>query len=504
MVTYLVFGWGLGVLTFFLMQAFKKRGWQTLGQEIIKKAEEQAARLKEALELELKQKLVENQAAIEALKQANQQKMTLREEKLDRQLSIIEKKWHDCDKKEKDLLKKKDSLEQKERLLQDLQNEQIKKLELLAGLSAEEGKQLLLEQFKREIHSECSAFLIEKRREAESEAEKAATALITTAINRLSIPTISEVSVITVSLPNQEMKGRVIGREGRNIRLLEEATGVNFVIDDTPNAVVISGFDPVRKEIARLALKDLILDGRIHPTRINEAVERAQNKVKELIHFYGEEAALKAGSLSFHPQLIHYLGQLHFRYSFGQNVLAHSLEVSHLMGIMAAELGLNCDLARRIGLLHDLGKAVSHEMEGSHALIGEQLAIKYGESEAVANGIGCHHDERSPLTLEASLCSAADRLSGGRPGARSEALEHYLKRSAKLEQISKEFEGVIQAYAMHAGREVRILIEPEKFDDAETLHLARAIAKKIEREMSYSGKIKVTVIREKRAVEYAS
>lgn len=470
---------------------------------MIQQAEVESQKLRLNSEYALKQKEIEQERALEKQTQHKMEKILAREEKLDKQLLFLEKKLQSMEKQEKELRTEQQKYALEKAALEEERNAHLAQLQSLAGISTEEAKKLLLERFSQELEQEYAALLIKRKREVEMESERHAASLITTAINRLALPTASEVASLTVALPNQEMKGRVIGREGRNIRLLEQATGVNIVMDDTPNAVVISGFDPVRKEIAKMALKELIQDGRIHPTRIEEAVAKAESKISQLIRDYGEAAALKAGSLSFHPELIHYLGKLHFRFSNGQNVLAHSLEVSYLMGILAAELKLNCERAQRIGLLHDIGKAVSHEVEGSHALIGQQLALKYGESEEVANGIGCHHEEITPQTLEASLCSAADRISGGRPGARAEALEYYFKRSSKLEQIARQFKGVEKAFALHAGKEVWITVEPEEFDDTATLLLAREIAKKIEKELSYSGKIKVTVIRERRAVEYA-
>ena len=299
------------------------------------------------------------------------------------------------------------------------------------------------------------------------------------------------------------MKGRIIGREGRNIRALERATGINFIIDDTPGAVVLSGFDPIRKQIAKMALTELVQDGRIHPTRIEEVVEKSTVQIQKQIKQYGEDAALRAGAMNLHPELIYLLGKLKFRYSYGQNVLDHSIEVSYLMGLMAAEMGLDIRLAKRIGLLHDIGKAVTHEIEGSHAIIGHDLAIKYGETKEVANGIGCHHHEMPPFTVEADLCSPADAISASREGARIEAIEEYIKRLKKLEDMALEFPGVEKAYAMQAGREIRIVVIPDQVDDAGVISLARTLTKRIEQELSYPGKIKVTVIREKRIVEYA-
>ena len=494
----------MGLLGFYFVYRYKKGGFEQIAQEILHHTESEASRRRAEFDIQLKQKEFDHRQSLERVSEQKMQKLALREEKLDRQLTDIEKKMQGCDKREKELARMKEESIQKESELESLKMENLIQLESLAGISSTDAKNMLVKQFSKDIETECGAILTRQKKEIEEDAEKHAIAIITTAIHRLTLPTVSEVAVITVALPNHEMKGRVIGREGRNIRILEQATGVNFVIDDTPNAVLISGFDPIRKEIARIALKELIQDGRIHPTRIEEVVAKAEEKVHTKIKSYGEEAAMQAGSLSLHTELINLLGKLHFLYSYGQNMLAHSLEVSYLMGIIAAELRLDSERARRMGLLHDIGKALSHEMEGSHALIGQQIALKYGECEEVANGIGCHHDEVQPLTIEASLISAANKMSAERPGARSEALEHSIKRSLKLEQISYQFEGVEKAYAMYTGKEIRVIIEPDKFDDSATVQLAREIAKKIEKELSYPGKIKVTVIREKRAVEYAS
>lgn len=376
-------------------------------------------------------------------------------------------------------------------------------LENASGFSTSEARDVLIARVQDEIKNETANLIRRTKKEAEEEAEKEAAKIIATAINRLTIHCVSEATVNTVSIPNEDMKGRIIGREGRNIRTLERATGVNFIIDDTPGAVVISGFDPIRMQVAKMALTDLITDGRIHPTRIEEAVEKAKCNIQRQIKQYGEDAALRAGAMNIHPEIILLLGKLKFRFSYGQNVLDHSLEVSHLMGLMAGELGLDIRMAKRIGLLHDVGKSVSHEIEGTHAVIGHDLALKFGESKEVANGIGCHHFEMDPQTVEASLCSAADTISASRPGARTEAVEEYIKRLKKLEDIAYDFPGVEKAYAMQAGREVRIVVLPDMVDDDGIVNLARDLTKRIEQEVSYPGKIKVTVIREKRIVEYA-
>lgn len=470
-----------GLFTFYLIHRLKTGGFDQLAKEILQAAEREADKLETAHALSLKDKEFAHQRELDA----KSAKLHARDQKI----AEGEKRLEQIAKREAALI----DLEKHEALI-------TKKLEGVASLTKDEAKAELMQIAEHESTRKIAAAM----KEAEKSCETQATKLIATAINRLALPTVSEGTVVTVALPSQEIKRRVIGREGRNIRALEHTTGVSFMIDDTPNAVVISGFDPVRKEVARRALKELIQDGRIHPTRIEEVVERTKENVSAHIITYGQEAAEKAGVLGLAPELHELLGQLNFRFSFGQNVLTHSIEVSHLMGLMAAELGLNEALARRIGLLHDMGKAAPPELGSSHALVGRDLALRYGESEAVANGIGCHHEEILPATIEGSLTSAADTLSGARPGARIEALDHYLKRAQKLEEISQKFPGVESAYALQAGREVRVIVEPKRFDEAATLVLARTIAKKIEKELSYPGKIKVTVIRETRSVEYAT
>jgi ribonuclease Y len=490
----------LGFLSFYIIYRVKRGGFEKLAREILSKAQADAERQEAALTLALKERKLDFQRDLEQKAQIIKERMERREDKLDKQEELIEAKLIEVSRREK-LAQK---VEELHLSLADKEREIVAELERLSTLTKKEAQALLFEKVADEVGRETAKLTLRMKKEAEEEGSRQAAQIIATAINRLALPTASQVSVVTVSLPGQDMKGRVIGREGRNIRALEQLTGVTFVIDDTPNTVVISGFDPVRKEIAKQALTELIQDGRIHPTRIEEVVEKTQERVQEQIVEFGEDAAMRASVLGLHPELLQLLGKLHFRFSYGQNVLQHSIEVSHLMGVIAAELGLDHALARRIGLLHDIGKAVSHEVEGSHALIGRDFALRYGESEDVANGIGCHHEEILPTTVEGSLCGAADKISGGRPGARVEALEQYLKRARKLEQISTQFDGVEHAYALQAGREVRVIVEPERFDDQGTILLARSIAKRIEHELSYPGKIKVTVIREKRAVEYAT
>lgn len=500
----------LGAMALWVYHRFALGGVKQLGAEIIHLAEQEASDIKRSAELNLKQKQLEHQRDLEQLWQSERKKiqreeerLKQREDKLESRMNLVEKKLSDIEKREAVLIGRKAQLDEEKKHAVEMHAHLVNELERASGLSSSEAKEMLLNRLTNEVKTDAANLIRRIKKEAEEEAEKQASMIIATAINRLAVPCTSEITVCTVAIPNEEMKGRIIGREGRNIRALERETGVNFIIDDTPGAVVISGFDPIRKHIAKMTLTELVQDGRIHPTRIEEIVEKATVNVHKQIKQYGEDAALRAGAMNLHPEIITLLGKLKFRYSYGQNVLDHSLEVSHLMGLMAAELGLDVRLAKRIGLLHDMGKAVSHEMEGSHAIIGHDLALKYGETKEVANGIGCHHQEMQPLTIEADLCSAADAISASREGARIEAVEEYIKRLKKLEDMALEFQGVEKAYAMQAGREVRIVVMPDAVDDAGLVNLARDLTKRIEQELSYPGKIKVTVIREKRVIEYA-
>jgi ribonuclease Y len=503
-------GIGLGALAFWTYHRFALGGVKRLSEEIINRAEQESSELRKANELTLKQKQVDYQRELELVWQQERKKIQQeeerikqREDKLESRMNLVEKKLSDIEKREAVLIGRKAQLDEEKKQALESHAKLLLMLEKASGLTASEAKEMLLLRLNNEVKTESANLIRRIRKEAEEESEKLASTIIATAINRLAVSCASESTVCTVAIPNEEMKGRIIGREGRNIRALERETGINFIIDDTPGAVVLSGFDPVRKHIAKMALTELVQDGRIHPTRIEEVVEKSTVNVHKQIKQYGEDAALRAGAINLHPELIILLGKLKFRYSYGQNVLDHSLEVSHLMGLMAAELGLDIRLAKRIGLLHDVGKAVTHEIEGSHAIIGHDLALKFGESKEVANGIGCHHHEMPPSTIEADLCSAADAISASREGARIEAVEEYIKRLKKLEEIALEFAGVDKAYAMQAGREIRIVVLPDQVDDAGVVNLARDLTKRIEQELSYPGKIKVTVIREKRVIEYA-
>jgi ribonuclease Y len=394
-------------------------------------------------------------------------------------------------------------VEQREIEIDELLQEHRKELERLSQLTTEEARELLLKQVEDEVRHETAMLIREIESQAKEEADKKARDIISLAIQRTAADHVAESTVSVVSLPNDDMKGRIIGREGRNIRALETLTGIDLIIDDTPEAVILSGFDPVRREVARIALERLIADGRIHPARIEEMVEKARREVDAVIRDAGEQATLDADVHGLHPEIVKLLGRLKFRTSYGQNVLQHSIEVAHLAGIMASELRVDARLAKRAGLLHDLGKAVDHEIEGTHVEIGIDLLRKYNESEDVIHAMACHHGDYEPQSVEAVLVMAADSISAARPGARRETLESYIKRLQKLEDISSSFKGVEKSYAIQAGREVRIIVKPDRIDDAAAVQLSRDIVKKIEAELEYPGQIKVTVIRETRAVEYA-
>ncbi len=419
-----------------------------------------------------------------------------REENLDRKAENLEKK-------EEQLKQKENELVEEEKELQNLKEEQQEKLEKIAGMNQEEAQTYLLNKMEEELEHEYSRRIKEKEAELRETADKKAREIVSLAIQRCAADHVAETTVSVVSLPNDEMKGRIIGREGRNIRTIESLTGIDLIIDDTPEAVVISGFDPMRREVARIALEKLIEDGRIHPARIEEMVEKAKTELDEHIREIGEEATFDTGVHGLDKEIVKYLGRLKFRTSFGQNVLQHSLEVSYLAGIMASELGADVNLAKRAGLLHDLGKAIDHEVEGPHIDIGVDLAKKHGESEKVLHAIEAHHGDVEFQSVEAVLVAAGDAISAARPGARKETLESYIKRLEELEDLGQSFKGVNNAYAIQAGREIRVIVESDKVNDTQASKLSRDISKKIEDNMDYPGQIKVVVIRETRNVEYA-
>ena len=468
---------------------------KTMKKEAVLEAKEEAHAIKMEIDKEIRDRRSEVQRLEDRLAQ-KEEFMTKKEEMLDKKQENLEQAKEQLDKK----------LLEAENLKEDLAKEKeqaSKELEKVAQMTREEAKQGLIIAFEEEAKKEAAKLVKEITEQAKDEADKKARNIITLAIQKCASDHSSEITVSSVALPNDEVKGRIIGREGRNIRALEAATGVDLIIDDTPEAVVLSSFDPIRREIAKIALEKLILDGRIHPARIEEMVEKVKKEVAGTIKEAGEKAAMDADIHNLHPEIVKTMGRLKYRTSYGQNVLNHSLEVAHLAGLMAAELGANVRVAKRGGLLHDLGKALDHEMEGTHVSIGVNLARKYGENEAVIHCIEAHHGDVEFNSIEAILVQAADAISSSRPGARRESLENYIKRLQDLEKIATSYEGVENAFAIQAGREVRIIVEPEKINDEAAIFLSKEIAKKIEEELDYPGHIKVNVIRESRSVQYA-
>lgn len=426
-----------------------------------------------------------------------------KEEVLDRKFEQIEKRDQELNKREKDYVAKERTIQDKENTCNRLIREQTELLEKISGLSSDDAKKELLRKIEEESQFESAKLAKKIEDEAREHAEKKAKEIIGFSIQRYSSDYVTDTTVSSVSLPNDEMKGRIIGREGRNIRALEAATGVDLIVDDTPETVTLSAFDPVRREIARVSLERLITDGRIHPTRIEEIVEKVKKEIETHIREEGEKAVFDFGLSGIHPELIKLIGRLKYRTSYGQNVLQHSREVAYLAGMMAGELRVDMKLAKRAGILHDIGKSVDHEIEGSHQEIGSNIARKYGENHKVSNAILVHHGEGDPMTVEAALVAAADALSAARPGVRKESIENYLKRLEKLEQMALSYKGVDKCYAIQAGREIRIIVKPEDVSDEISSMISRELARKIESEMTYPGQIKVTVIRESRYVEYA-
>ncbi|MBL7157524.1 MAG: ribonuclease Y [Candidatus Omnitrophica bacterium] len=508
----------LGALLFFLIgyvlrkytARMKIKHAEEKSKTIVEDAKKEAESRRREVQLESKDLMLKMRADFERESKQRRKELThlerrliQREENLDRRIDIIDKKEKEAEGRHQHLHAKEKEMREKEETLSRLLQEEKEKLQKVSGMTVDEAKRILLKKLENEVKQE-SAYMVKRlEEEAKEKADKEARKIIGLAIQKCAADHTVETTISVVNLPNDEMKGRIIGREGRNIRALEMATGIDVIIDDTPEAVILSGFDMVRREIARIALERLIEDGRIHPARIEEVVEKVKKEMEANIREEGEKAVFDVGLHGIHPELVKLLGRLKYRTSYGQNVLQHSKEVAYIMGVMAGELKLDFNLAKRIGLLHDIGKAVSHEVEGTHAKIGSDIARKYNEPETIIHAIEAHHQDIEARTLLAVLVQAADAISATRPGARRETLETYIKRLEKLESIADSFKGVERSYAIQAGREVRIMVKPEMMDDAQASVLAREIKKKVEEGLEYPGQIKVTVIRETRAIEYA-
>ena len=481
----------------------KIQGAENEAKRLVDLAKIEAENLKKAEIFKAKEEIMNNRKELDQEIKERRGEIQKQEARLIQKEENLEKRSDNFEKKEQEVERELQDIERQKEEIVKLHEQEIVELQKIASLSKEEAKERLLAELDKELTAEKAAIIREKEQKAKEEATKNAKELLTYAVQKCAADHSQETTVSIVSLPNDEMKGRIIGREGRNIKALETLTGIDLIIDDTPEAVVLSGFDPLRREVAKIALEKLIDDGRIHPSKIEEMVEKAKEEVDNTIKEEGERAVLETGVIGLHPDVVKLIGKLKYRTSYGQNVLNHSIEVSNLARIMAEELGLDAKLARRAGLLHDIGKALDHDMEGTHVEIGVEVLKKYKENSLVINAVEAHHSDVEPQTMEAVLVQAADAISASRPGARRETLEAYIKRLQNLEEIADSFDGVEKSFAIQAGREVRIIVKPDKISDEQMTILARDVAKKIENEMDYPGQIKVNVIRETRVSDYA-
>lgn len=500
----------VGIIAMIIVNYIRNSSKESKAEKMIENAKREAERAKRDGVLELKEESrrikAETDEYVKEKKlevKESEDRLLQREENIDRRDQTMQKREELLDEKENSLIEKQKEIQNEQVKVEEIKKQQIEELESIAGLSKQEAKDLVLKKVEEMMNLEIASYIKEREEEAKLEVDKKAKDMLVSCMQRYAADVANEQTVTVVELPNDEMKGRIIGREGRNIRTIEAVTGVDLIIDDTPEAIVLSSFDPYRREIARVTLETLIKDGRIHPTRIEELYDKVTNDMNTKIREYGESALFELGLTKMDPELMELVGKLHFRTSFGQNVLQHSIEVAQLSGLMAAEMGENENLAKRAGLLHDIGKAIDHEVEGSHVTLGSELAKKYKENDVVINTIESHHGDTDPTSAIAVIVAIADALSASRPGARSDSLENYVKRLEDLEKIATETEGVDKSYAVQAGREIRVIVKPEEIDDLGSYKIARDIKNKIEDQLQYPGTIKVTVIRETRAIEEA-
>ena len=500
----------VGIIIMFIINYLKGISANAKAEKIIETAKKEADKIKRYNILESKEEI--HRLKLDAEKEIkekkaeiidSEQRLLTRENNIDRRDQTLQNREQMLEEKENLLINKQKDIQLEQAKVEDIKNEQIKELEKIAGLTKKQAKDMVLKKVEEMMNLEISAYIKERETEAKLEADKKAKTLMVSCMQKYAGDVANEQTVTVVSLPNDEMKGRIIGREGRNIRTIESVTGVDLIIDDTPEAIVLSSFDPLRREIARVTIEGLIKDGRIHPTRIEELYDKSLKEITSQIREYGESALFDLGLTKVEPELVEIIGKLHFRTSYGQNALTHSIEVAHLSGLIASELGENVNLAKRAGLLHDIGKAIDHEVEGSHVTLGSELARKYGENEVVINAIESHHGDTEATSIISVIVAIADTLSASRPGARNDSLENYIQRLQELENIANSIEGVDKTYAVQAGREIRVIVKPEEVDDLGSYKVARDIKTRIENEMQYPGTIKVTVIRETRATEEA-